>query len=51
MGGKIDEENLEMLTNIMKGVSEKDPVVGTWAVSLDEEAKGICWCDASSITL
>jgi len=46
---EIDETSFNMLTDVVKGVKEKDPVAGTWAVASGDE--GVVWCDASSIAI
>jgi ribonuclease HI len=45
----IDQTNLSILIDIVKSVSEKDPVAGAWAVPTCKE--GVVWCDASSLAI
>lgn len=45
----VDQTSFYMLTDMIKSISEKDPLAGAWTAPTCEE--GVVWCDASSLTI
>lgn len=45
----VDQTSFYMLTDMIKSISEKDPLAGAWTAPTCEE--GVEWCDASSLAI